>query len=427
MSIPLVVFAWSPLATGVVVLVVSLVVISLGVFVALRYVKDGPAPRAPKSVLAPEDAEITEAIDQLDRAFTEWATTGVVSSEVLEHADLVVRERFELAAKRSSTRDVTRLRPDEQASFFLVAIRAAALGHPRHAGWPIRSPIRPRVAEALAQRASGPRPGLAVYAALVPAALSVGALEVAVQSLGQLRAHPVLRAEVLGWVRDMLVSAPSQNRHDTVVRFLRVVGDKSASAGTLTDAQRHALRFAVLPSPAIDRRVSLADPRPPAVCRAYLREWYEVHDGPTARERLEFFARVGVRSAIRRGLAEVEALVEAPSPDPELERRRRLLAHDRVGYASHDALAFDLVRVIELARLAHAAGFLSERETWDRVLLATRELEARYDGFPAIASDYLRGHAFASPPGGERDLTELVTYLVRAPTSPWAPGAIAMG
>jgi hypothetical protein len=152
------------------------------------------------------------------------------------------------------------------------------------------------------------------------------------------------------------------------------------------------------------------------VCRAYLREWYEVHDGPTARERLEFFARVGVRSAIRRGLTEVEAPVEAPSPDPELERRRRLLAHDRVGYASHDALAFDLVRVIELARLAHAAGFLSERETWDW-----------YDGFPAIASDYLRGHAFASPPGGERDLTELVTYLVRAPTSPWAPGAIATG
>jgi hypothetical protein len=212
MSIPLVVFAWSPLATGVVVLVVSLVVISLGVFVALRYVKDGPAPRAPKSVLAPEDAEITEAIDQLDRAFTEWATTGIVSSEALEHADLVVRERFELAAKRSSTRDVTRLRPDERASFFLVAIRAAALGHPRHAGWPIRSPIRPWVAESIAQRASGPRPGLAVYAALVPAALSVGALEVAVQSLGQLRAHPVLRAEVLGWVRDMLVSAPPRHR-----------------------------------------------------------------------------------------------------------------------------------------------------------------------------------------------------------------------
>lgn len=420
MSIPLV-FAWSPLATGVVVLLVSLVVIGVGVLLATRYVKDGPAPQAPKSVLAPEDAAIAEAIDQLDRAFTEWSTTGVVSSEALEHADLVVRERFELAATRSRTRDVTRLRADEQASVFLVAIRAAALGHPRHAGWPVRSPVRPMVAEQLARRASGPRPGLAVHAALVPAALSVGALEIAVQSLGQLRAHPVLRAEVLGWVRDMLVSAPSQNHYDTVVRFLRVVGDKSASTGTLTDSQRHALRFAVLPSPAIDRRVSLADPRPAVVCRAYLREWYEVHDGPTARERLEFFARVGVRSAIHRVLADVEA----PSPDSEHERRRRLLSHDRAGYASHDALAFDLVRVIELARLAHSAGFLSEREAWDWIFSATKELEARYDGFPAIASDYLRGHAFASPPGGEQDLVELVTYLVRAPTSPWAQSSAA--
>ncbi|WP_407569917.1 DUF1266 domain-containing protein [Deinococcus altitudinis] len=86
----------------------------------------------------------------------------------------------------------------------------------------------------------------------------------------------------------------------------------------------------------------------------------------------------------------------------------------------HDVLAWDLVRLINVARWGYGGRYLSEEEAWAQIMPAASELHARYSSWDALAADYVLGHdAWAE--GADPDLNrETRKLLDPADTkSPW--------
>jgi hypothetical protein len=65
---------------------------------------------------------------------------------------------------------------------------------------------------------------------------------------------------------------------------------------------------------------------------------------------------------------------------------------ERAGAAPEDALlAWDLARLVHVARRCRHAGFLDEREAWDRALGAGRAVRPRFASWGGFGAAFLRG------------------------------------
>ncbi|MBL1075936.1 DUF1266 domain-containing protein [Nocardia sp. 2] len=104
-----------------------------------------------------------------------------------------------------------------------------------------------------------------------------------------------------------------------------------------------------------------------------------------------------------------------------------------------DATAWDLARVGFIARSAHTAGYLTEDEAWEHLLLALEKAQAHYRNWRQFASGFLTGAIFwaatkdlAAAKEQVAERRAVLHGLYVRPTSPWRrvalhPGAPVFG
>lgn len=96
--------------------------------------------------------------------------------------------------------------------------------------------------------------------------------------------------------------------------------------------------------------------------------------------------------------------------------------------AGHDVLAWDLARLINVARWGYAARHLSEAEAWAHILPAAAALRERYRSWDELAGDYVLGHDLWAE-GPDEDLTAVTARLLDPANgkSPWNGVAWTLG
>jgi hypothetical protein len=89
--------------------------------------------------------------------------------------------------------------------------------------------------------------------------------------------------------------------------------------------------------------------------------------------------------------------------------------------------AWDFGRYINLCRWGFVCGWLTEQESWDRIIPAARLLQSSYTSWDEFASDYLLGRNFWNPESGSDNETIRYTIaLLKLPpkglwsTIPWS-------
>ncbi|WP_405135744.1 DUF1266 domain-containing protein [Nocardia sp. NBC_01388] len=99
-----------------------------------------------------------------------------------------------------------------------------------------------------------------------------------------------------------------------------------------------------------------------------------------------------------------------------------------------DATAWDLARVVFIARSAHTAGYLPEDEAWEHMLAGLAIAQQHYPNWRQFAAGFLTGAIFwaatrdlaaAKEQVGER--REVLYALQSRPTSPWRRVALHPG
>lgn len=86
----------------------------------------------------------------------------------------------------------------------------------------------------------------------------------------------------------------------------------------------------------------------------------------------------------------------------------------------HEVLAWDLVRLINVARWGYAARYLQEDEAWSYILDAAAELHKAYGSWEELASDYVLGHdVWAGEPDARFNQVTADLLDPNRPGSPW--------
>ena len=83
-------------------------------------------------------------------------------------------------------------------------------------------------------------------------------------------------------------------------------------------------------------------------------------------------------------------------------------------------VAFDLCRLVGLARTAHRAGYVDEPTAWRFILPAALKLQTTYPSWRALADDFLLGNRYIAE-GHQSDpsVEGNVEWLKQSPSSPW--------
>ena len=165
-----------------------------------------------------------------------------------------------------------------------------------------------------------------------------------------------------------------------------------AASKPLTDNQRWALAAAAQLTAINGDSHDTLNPNPVKDSSDWgvaLAHWWEVNDHEEAVEQLQSLKQSGHRVEFREVL-------------------------------DHDVLAWDLVRLINVARWAYASRYLKEDEAWSYILDAATELHRTYGSWEQLANDYVLGHDVWA---GETDarFNKVTAELLDTdnPLSPW--------
>lgn len=97
------------------------------------------------------------------------------------------------------------------------------------------------------------------------------------------------------------------------------------------------------------------------------------------------------------------------------DRTKRGRSHPPIPY-----LAWDYCRLIWVSGVSYVAGYLTEEESWERIMPAARALQSNYSSWRDMGEDYLRGRQHWN---GKRDPQFDAIYKLlidpRNSTSPW--------
>jgi Protein of unknown function (DUF1266) len=120
-----------------------------------------------------------------------------------------------------------------------------------------------------------------------------------------------------------------------------------------------------------------------------LNQWWDVSDHEEATEQLQSLKNGGHRVQFRQVL-------------------------------DHDVLAWDLVRLINVARWGYAARYLQEDEAWSYILDAAAQLHGAYGSWEELAQDYVLGHdVWAGEPDEQFNRVTAELLDTDNPGSPW--------
>ncbi|MEW6250673.1 MAG: DUF1266 domain-containing protein [Planctomycetota bacterium] len=136
--------------------------------------------------------------------------------------------------------------------------------------------------------------------------------------------------------------------------------------------------------------------------RECLKQWWSIDGRAAAEETRRWLETCGHRLQYRRILQEPDSGVPAPAVHPSA------------------FLAWDLTRLINVARWAYTARYIDEATAWRWILTAARQLEAAFHSWAELGRDFCLGYMLWS---GEKVLPEDIQgaqeWLNSASDSPW--------
>jgi hypothetical protein len=165
----------------------------------------------------------------------------------------------------------------------------------------------------------------------------------------------------------------------------------------------------------------------PLISRHILRAWWDVFDGRTLREMVGWLASEGHRARF----ATLHALLAEGPHAPQARRVLREVGlvgdalvdfvwRNHARFKNGNLLAWDLARMINVARYGFSGGYIPEGEAWEIILAAARALQQEYDSWVELSDNYLLGFGYWQR-GAEPDLllAQATRWLKEDPASPW--------
>lgn len=118
--------------------------------------------------------------------------------------------------------------------------------------------------------------------------------------------------------------------------------------------------------------------------------------------------------------AEARALAASLGPDPRTDDpKRALVRHNRAQIERAGLLAWDTGRVVAVVGWGAWAGYVSENDAWQILLVAAARVQKAYDSWQAFGQAYELGRLFWSG-GKPNDATaKALAKLTSDPKSPW--------
>jgi hypothetical protein len=388
--------------------VLALLVLVAAVWFGLRQRTARSRDRADKP-FSPDLERGLRTIEATAQAFLEGRTA---SADDLRVSGLAVQALYRHFSVTDGTDDNARFSPQHRASFYLYAIKVSALDHPDHNAWPLMASIRRGVLKSLMARPGAEQDAWVKLARITPLLLRRD-VELAAKMYSELPAR--LASVARAWVLETVIGYKDFNDEASSLEWLeqtRVAMPTLPADDPFDAARRWAISVAVHPSYARDARLTLEDPLPAAVCRLSLESWWDITDAESALTTLTWLQDVGHRDELD------EALLAAPQGDAD--ERARFVAKHADALEAHGILAWDLCRLVQVARTSAKAGYVSEEQAWTFILSAAQALQQEYSSWMELGEDYLLGNRFFAN-GDEPDLTHRasVRWLERAPESPW--------
>ena len=360
-------------------------------------------------------AQVREALALIDLAAEGLFSDREVSDGALAECAAAFSEFHRYLNQRNNTKNNNRFTLVDRAAFYLYCIKLAALQHPDHNAWPLMASLRAGFIKPLRRELRFSQDAWTQLAFVTPALL---ARDVALAERLYRKLPPVLARIALQWVQETIVAYKDFNHIPSSHQFLEQLGVKAPaipppSEDPFTSAQRWAISVAIYPSYAMDARTALREPLPPAVCRASLRRWWEITDPDSAIGMLEWLLEQGHSE-------QLEAELELLSTDELSPESRAFLLENEAELRKFLIVAFDLCRLVNVARCAHQAGYIDEATAWHFILSAARKLHETYPSWSEMGDDYVLGNRYFSddhkPDAMHRASIE---WLQRASSSPW--------
>lgn len=162
-----------------------------------------------------------------------------------------------------------------------------------------------------------------------------------------------------------------------------------------------------------------------------LRGWWDIHNRRTYLDSLEWVRKEGHRLMFADHWGEMlvtseqEWEQEAESlrkTDPKAFNRKTLVRHYRRVIGAQGINAWDLGRVVLLARMAATCDYISESEAWETIWAEAQQAARLFSNWYQYAHSYLVGRQYAM---GNLDDDNGMAYLrithrlLSDPSSPW--------
>ncbi|HET7542039.1 MAG TPA: DUF1266 domain-containing protein [Polyangiaceae bacterium] len=360
-------------------------------------------------------ADVREGLALIDLAAEGVLVGREPTDGALEESGAAFSRFHRYLNQRNHTENNNRFALADRAAFYLYAIKLSALQHPDHNAWPLMASLRAGFIQPLRREIRASQDGWTQLAFITPALL---ARDVALAEHLYRKLPPKLARIALEWVQDTIASYKDFNHVPSSHRFLQALGVPLPSIppraeDPLTSEQRWAISVAVYPSYARDPRAALSEPLAPAVCRASLLRWWEVSDRDSAISILEWLLEQGHSEQ----LADELELLSTDELSPE---KRAFLLGNESELREYLIVAFDLCRLVNVARSAHKAEYIDEGTAWHFILSAARKLHETYPSWSDMGDDYILGNRYFSgdhkaDPGHRAS----VEWLQQSPSSPW--------
>lgn len=160
--------------------------------------------------------------------------------------------------------------------------------------------------------------------------------------------------------------------------------------------------------------------------QAMLGESWDVHGPAEAEPTLDWLARAGHTERLHGDLAALAGVAPAKieawlaRQRPVAAKRLRFAQRHRTELKAGKLVAWDLVRLINLARALYTAGWLSEAAAWTHLLLAARRLQREYRSWEELSRNFMLGrHYWGEGEATQAKFDAAAAWLLSDPGSPW--------
>jgi Protein of unknown function (DUF1266) len=175
-----------------------------------------------------------------------------------------------------------------------------------------------------------------------------------------------------------------------------------------------------------DSLETLAIRLPRKTLREMLLKGWKIRGPEDVEARLDWLDREGHTSELRIMLHSIAALppreLEAwlGQFDQDLQRAARFAQQHREAFKDGEIVAWDLVRLIFVARAAFSAGYLDEAKAWQHVGHAARRLRSTYRSWGEMSENYLLGRRYWGEGDDlQQNFDAAAHWLLTDKKSPW--------